>query len=290
MTIAELWQSRDPEDWRRALDAYWRRIKPENRALEERMNKLDLHRLRVMDARGWYDFLHDEYFPWKYTAPNRLATTRDQLETHAGDLRSLDAIRTLLLLQPTDVKAALKLAARIPGLGPAGASGLLALMYPHLFGTVDQFAVKALREVRGLADADAIAAMNPENLTVQNAVTLICVMQERAHENNALFNTAEWTPRKIDMVLWGYRGGDDPDAPPRMTDDDREHIEQLTEAIGECVVAIEQLRGQLTAIREANERGAEVLKVHGHQLDRLTAAIERFGVMLERVSGTRLSS
>jgi hypothetical protein len=75
-----------------------------------------------------------------------------------------------------------------------------------------------------------------------------------------------------------------------ITDADRERIEQLTEAIGECLVAIEGLRAELAAIREAQERSSQVLVVHGHQLDRLTAAIEGLGGMLDRVGVGNLSS
>jgi hypothetical protein len=93
---------------------------------------------------------------------------------------------------------------QIRGLGTAGASGLLALMYPEAFGTVDQFAVKALRDVDNLAEEPLLAAMNPDGLNTKDGVLLINIMRRRAAQNNRLFNTDEWTPRKIDKVLWTY--------------------------------------------------------------------------------------
>jgi hypothetical protein len=45
--------------------------------------------------------------------------------------------------------------------------GLLALMYPGTFGTVDQFAVEALKQVRGLPEESAIARMDPKYLSIK---------------------------------------------------------------------------------------------------------------------------
>jgi hypothetical protein len=83
-----------------------------------------------MAADQWYAFLHDKYFKWKYTGCNRYATTTRHLEEYkaSGELDRGD-----------DIRAGLQTAQEIRGLGMAGASGLLALMYPDFFGTVGQF-------------------------------------------------------------------------------------------------------------------------------------------------------
>ena len=122
----------------------------------------------------------------------------------SGGLEQLHGIKHRLLgIAPTDIRAGLSTARDIRGLGAAGASGLLALMYPASFATVDQFVVKALRDV-GLPEADALARMKPEGLTTPDGVTLIGIMARKADENNRLFGTDDWTPRKIDQVLWTY--------------------------------------------------------------------------------------
>lgn len=209
-TIDELWYSNDPQAWAAALAGYWDYVKPANLALERSLDRLDLERIRNLDARGWFDFLHDEYFRWKYTAPNRYATTTGNLglAKHAAEPGGLDALHDiknqLLRLDPTQVRAGLMLTQKIGGLGVAGASGLLALLHPASFGTVDQFVVKALRCVVNLPEAEAVAAMRSEGLTPTDGVTLIGVMARQATENNRRFGTAEWTPRKIDQVLWTY--------------------------------------------------------------------------------------
>ena len=165
--IADLWFSRDPRAWEDALDRYWSFVRPENLALERSLDTLDLERLRELDAQGWYHFLKDEYFPWKYTDPRWLKTTRRQLRRYEAEdrLNDLDRIRSrLLALDTDDVEWGLEVAKKIHGLGIAGASGLLALIYPQKFGTVDQFVVKALREVNGLPEAAELAQMKPEGI------------------------------------------------------------------------------------------------------------------------------
>jgi hypothetical protein len=110
----------------------------------------------------------------------------------------------LLSLDTSDIAGALLLAQRIPGLGTAGASGLLALLYPHAFGTVDQFVVKALRLVPRLPEGILLRPMNQEGLTPDDGVTLIRIMRRQAAERAAAFGSATWTPRAIDQVLWTY--------------------------------------------------------------------------------------
>jgi hypothetical protein len=61
-TISELWHSVDPTEWADALERYWTFVLPRNLDLERSLDDLDLERLRYLDARGWYRFLHDEYF------------------------------------------------------------------------------------------------------------------------------------------------------------------------------------------------------------------------------------
>lgn len=88
------------------------------------------------------------------------------------------------------------------GLGPAGASGLLAVLFPVKFGTVDQFVVRALRKVHRLPERDALRRMTPNDLNIADGVVLIEIMRRKAISLNELLNTSGWTPRKVDKVLW----------------------------------------------------------------------------------------
>ena len=79
---------------------------------------------------------------------------------------------------------------------------MLAALFPRYFGTVDQFAVKALTKMPELAESQLIAAMNPESLKLDQGTVLIRIMRRKAEELNRAFSTTDWTPRKVDMVLW----------------------------------------------------------------------------------------
>lgn len=208
LSITELWRSSDPSVWNCALERYWQFVKPANLELERSLDRLDLARISNLDAQGWYDFLHSEYFRWKYTAPNRYATTTRSLARYVSEPRGLELLHRikcrLLEIDPAHIWNGLSLACEIRGLGTAGASGLLSLMYPANFATVDQFVVKALRAVAALPEAEALARMKPQALTIADGVMLIGIVSRKAMENNQMFGTGAWTPRKIDQILWTY--------------------------------------------------------------------------------------
>ena len=205
--IADLWISNDPVVWDEALKHYWTFVQPRNMELERSLEALDLERLRRMDAQDWYRFLRDEYFRWKYTQPNRYASTTRLLRHYeeTNGLDQLDEIRhSLLTLDTEDIRSSLEAAFAIRGLGPPGSSGLLALMYPDKFGTIDQFVVKALRLVNGLPEAAALSRMNPDSLKIADGVVIIGLLRRKAAENNRHFKSNAWTSRKLDKVLWTY--------------------------------------------------------------------------------------
>lgn len=205
--IQALWLRPDPAQWDQALEHYWCLVRDDHFELEREMDRLELDSLRKLDQAGWYDFLREKYFKWKYTAPNRYATTTMHLERQKGEPGGLEVLfqvkLDLLNLDRDDIAAALAIPRRIRGLGIAGASGLLALMYPKDFGTVDQFVVKALEQVLGLMEGVKVA--NPASIGLKAGVRLIEIMRAKAEALNRAFGGTEWTPRKVDMVLWGLR-------------------------------------------------------------------------------------
>ena len=164
--------------------------------------------VRHLDADQWYDWLLHKYFFWKYTAPNRYATTTKYLKRQAsanGRHHLLTIRDRVLACENAGIQDALHAATQFGGLGPSGASGLLALLFPARFGTVDQFVVGALRRVRYLPERDQLERMNPESLTIAHGVVLVEIMRRKAVSLNELFNTSGWTPRKIDKILWAQR-------------------------------------------------------------------------------------
>jgi hypothetical protein len=208
INIGQLWHSDSEIHWREALSLYWTRVQPSNLALEQRMEALDIKEVEALDEWGWYEFLYNEYFVWKYTAKNRLTTTRKCLEENAQENRLTALFRIkeqLLTLDHRDIGGSLETARSIPGLGYSGASGLLSLLYPKWYGTVDQFVVKALREIPDLPEVENLKRVNENSITLRVGILLVEIMRRKAHENNERFDTEFWTPRKIDQVLWGYR-------------------------------------------------------------------------------------
>jgi hypothetical protein len=188
--ISNLWVSEDPGAWSGALERYWSFVQPRNLELERSLDALDLERIRSLDAQGWFDFLRDEYFRWKYTSRNSYATTTRRVRgcVSVDELVGLDRMRQQLLVLDTNyIRLGLRTVSAAPGLGTAGALGLLALLYPKKFGTVDQFAIKALRQVEGLPEAEALARMEPAGLSISNGVVVFDVLRRKAAELNVAF-------------------------------------------------------------------------------------------------------
>lgn len=217
LSINALWASRDEKRWQDALDHYWQHVKPENRELYKFMQALDVEWVGRLDSRQWYEFLRDKYFPWKFTRRNRLASNIKHLRRYEdeGKLDYLHSItRKLFTFDAAQISKGLEIATAIQGLGPAGASGLLAVLLPKRFGCADQFVVKALCEVQTLPERPKVLAIKArwkpgfEDIKDTEAILLIDIMRRKARELNALFRTDEWTPRKIDMILWASRNAE----------------------------------------------------------------------------------
>lgn len=206
MSFNEIWHAESERAWNQLLKKYWELILVDNIQVEYRMNRLARQDLEAMDEVQWYHFLHDEYFVWKYTAKNRLESTRIHLRKYREeqDLGRLDEIRRQIVQLDLDaIPDAFKTVCAIHGLGIAGASGLLSLVYPHKFATVDQFVVKALMEVPD--HHGKVCRMKPESLILADGVLLTELLREKATVMNEMFRSTFWTPRTVEMALWAYR-------------------------------------------------------------------------------------
>lgn len=206
--LTYLWNSNSEAEWDLALKRYWELVRPENVNLEKKMERLDRDEIQNLTAEEFYEFLHDEYFVWKYTAKNRLATTRSNLNKYPTENRldDLDKIKKeIFTFDLQNIKLGLEIASSIHGLGIPGASGLLALLFPKHFGTVDQFVVMDLISIKDIKQKDMLLSMNPNNIRLKDGVELIKIMKYRANELNQVNKTDVWTPRHIDKVLWAYR-------------------------------------------------------------------------------------
>ena len=133
--VSELWNSANEQPWNKALDRYWTYIQPRNLELEDETAKLDASIVQKMDAREWWECLHDKYSRWKYTAPNRYATTTRALSRCTVE-HLLSIKKRMFELDQNDIERGLRTVAGaaggISGLGIAGASGLLAVLFPAI--------------------------------------------------------------------------------------------------------------------------------------------------------------
>lgn len=213
--ITELWASLNQRDWDAALKCYWENPSVKrNLKIEEYMDKLNLDSIRNLDRHEWYEFLK-KYFRWKFTDPRFLPTRLNDLAKNS--LETLLSIKEkLFAFDPSDIRKGLEITTSkkgIKGLGPAGASGLLAVLFPKWFGTADTFVVKALCKIESLPERREVLAMirlDPKNkeyvqLNEKDAGLLINIMRKKAIGLNALFGPVGWTPRMVDMILWAAR-------------------------------------------------------------------------------------
>ena len=203
--INYLWNNGTQQDWQNELDKYYNVVKPSNVAVEQELDNLDVELVKNMTVNEFYNFLHDKYFVWKYTDSRWFKTTISNLEKYLieDNMFELEEIHHLMFkYNPENIGNCLRNAQRIRGLGIAGASGLLSLLFPKYFGTVDQFVVKSLLSIEGLTEHETLKAINPDSIKLKEGVLLVEIMKNKAVELNKIFNTDTWTPRKIDKILW----------------------------------------------------------------------------------------
>ncbi|PIU30460.1 hypothetical protein COT07_00650 [Candidatus Woesearchaeota archaeon CG07_land_8_20_14_0_80_44_23] len=205
MHINEFWYSTNQKDWLNALDNYWASIGENNIQLEQEMDNLEPNNVQNMNQQEWYNFLLNKYFRWKYQ-PNRYATTTKYFKKYQEENRLnelYDIKNQIFAFDKENIMLGLKI--KIEGMGVPGRSGLLSLLFPNYFGTVDQFVVKALRNIEDLPEKEQLLRMKPEKLEIDDGVILIKIMRQKSIELNNMFGTNFWTPRKIDMILWSCR-------------------------------------------------------------------------------------
>ncbi len=96
---------------------------------------------------------------------------------------------------------------KIPGLGTIGGSGVLALVHPETYGTIDRMVLKSFHDnnefqfVRTEADFSKDAKFG-----LEYGALVILRLREIAQQLNEKNRVNSWTPRRVDMVLFAARG------------------------------------------------------------------------------------
>lgn len=204
--INAIWNSNDHAIWLNAESEYYKIDSvSKNLQIEKEMEDLLSSKVEAYSDEEFYYFLYEKYLVWKYTATNRLTTVRNNFLYYNQNLQELSLIKQALFsFDTSNVQLGLKIALLIKGLGCAGASGLLSILFPDDYGTVDQFVVKALQkcdEFTGKADVHVI---KPESINLKQTVILEEILKRKAQKLNDENNTIYWTPRRIDKVLWSF--------------------------------------------------------------------------------------
>ncbi len=203
--LEKLWNSKNEDEWKSSLNQYYSRIKPENLEIEKEIISYNMAMFEKITPEEWYIFFLKKYFKWKYTQANRYASTTQHLKKYAEE-KNLDELNLIkyefIKMDVNNIKKSIEILSQIKGLGPIGASGLLALLHPRIYGAVDQFVVKALLKIKEFPELKLI---DPENININQTEYVINILIKKANDLNKLFSTNFWTPRKIDMVLWSFR-------------------------------------------------------------------------------------
>ena len=203
-SIYMLWESKSEMEWKKALDNYWDRVanyKTYN--IEREFYTLDCKEIEIMNEEEFFRFLKEKYFPWKYGETRWYKTSIKNLEkNNSKDL--FDIKNRIISANKDNIEECLKTAMEVKGLGVAGAAGLLSVLFPQKFGTVDQFLVAALLRTKEFCASEKMQHIDNrrQSLKIEDGVYLEEILRKKSQELNDIFKTNEWTPRKIDMVLW----------------------------------------------------------------------------------------
>jgi hypothetical protein len=226
MNMKELWNSFDQVAWDYAeCQLYNGKIKPGNVELERNLERDGLRdKIAAMGPEEFLNWLRDQYFPWKFTGPE-LSAQRRSLSGHWADgskgIAAIERVRGILVNPSGRTKAEMiKIVDEVNGLSVIGASGLLALTYPEVYGTVDVKVVKSFHALGMFKDVPLKLVPSKDKkgkpritekatISAPTAAQMMDVMDDKGKELNRAFgNINKWKPRSIDRVLWAVRGGE----------------------------------------------------------------------------------
>lgn len=209
MDIKSLWNSEEKTAWDSALQNYQQQIKSSNLDVENKLNAMKSQDFQSMTGKDFYAFLRD-YAQWKYTDGRIKSNVQKRIEEYYEEHSDEEMKRILdniFAIDLEDVYLHIENIKRIKGIGVAGASGILSLVFPKHFGTVDRFAVENLKEIykNDSVCESKLNKINSIDISTYDAVLVIKIYQAKACQLNQKLKTEAFTPRIIDMVLWGAR-------------------------------------------------------------------------------------
>lgn len=211
--IKKLWNSKEETDWEDALAwaQHQTEVEMSNTEITQKLSSMTIDDFSKMLPlpQNFYRFLVGDYVKWKYTdgkIRSRVQYAIEEFHQTHKDLEFNKILDGIFKIDPDDIYLHLTNITRINGIGVVEASDILSFILPQDFGTVDRFAVENLQKIY---DDDSyygkkLQKMNPQNISVYDAVTIIRIYREKAEELFWAFDGG-WTPRKIDMILGSIR-------------------------------------------------------------------------------------
>ncbi len=206
--LKQLWFNGTLDEWNVAVSDYFNNANVrKNQKIENCLLAITPENVRDMSTKEFFDYLHDQYYVWKYSG-TWLSKRQRELSSYQTEnsMDELGKIQKKLIhdfeYDSADTEGLLCTATRIHGLGVAGASGLLSFLSPQLYGTLDRLVVDSLKLL--YPDDEKIRKIKGNDLSINNGVFLENLLRNKADSLNKRLRTDEFSSRKIDMVLWNY--------------------------------------------------------------------------------------
>ena len=207
--IKDIWNCNEEGKWKDAEEEYSKRIN-QVAIIEKKFEQMTTEEILDLSPDKFYIFLRDMYFPWKFTGVylkprlenlKTIENKKMQIKDVIDDLKELQTrIEDKKELNDDDMSNAIRNLQKIPGIGPSAATGLLSILFPTHFGTIDKFVAINLKKVGyDISEQDCI------NISVENAINMENILLKKVKKMNTDMNTDYWTPRRLDKILWSIR-------------------------------------------------------------------------------------
>src|SRR5258708_7915240 len=156
-SIRDVWTSEDKSVWSSQIQAYWKYIEKQRKtSLEEEMGNLKWRLIAEATDDAWREFLAIKYIPWKHQpSPFWQSIQSKFLARYAAKEQQVllaGIKRRIFAYGPEKTRELLSVVDEIYQFGIPSASGLLSLLFPSYFGTVDRFAVQSLQRIEEFKD------------------------------------------------------------------------------------------------------------------------------------------
>lgn len=208
--IKDIWNCNEVGKWKDAEEEYSKRINQVAKKIEKKFEQMTTEEILGLSPDEFYIFLRDMYFPWKFTGIylkprlenlKTIENKQTQIKDVIDDLKELQKrIADKKELNDDDMSNAIRNLQKIPGIGLSAATGLLSILFPTHFGTINKHVRINLKKVGcKISEQDCI------NISVKNAIKMEKILIEKAKKLNTDMNTDYWTPRRLDKILWSIR-------------------------------------------------------------------------------------